>query len=262
MNDDSISNLLRHWSSTVEKSSNGTTSSSSGSTEGLSASQERISSPEPSRKKRRFSHESLNDLLFWGVQLLVVAISIAIIYSKLEATAQILRALLSEQDSELQIAKAQAGKADALAEEARQAAREAAQQRLKAFERAEQRMEDLVGRVSQIQADVKDALKKSTETNDLVLEAAKASKLAAGSAETQAIKAAGTAGAAASAASRAAALSSHTSSVVATKVVTSQDKRSLNAQQAALAAKQQKLSQTIKRVKLKGPTVFEKLLHP
>jgi hypothetical protein len=223
----------------------------------------------PQKKKRRFSHESLNDLLFWGVQLSLVAISIAIIYTKLENTSKILRALLSEQDSELDLVKGQVRKADALAEEARQAARDAAHERSIAFERTEQRMQDLVGRVNQIQADVHDALKKSTETNQLVLEAAKESKqaadeskVAAGSAATEASKAAGTAGAAASAASRAAALSSHTSTVVATKVVTSQDKRSLNAQQALLAAKQQKLSQTIKRVKLKGPTVFEKLLHP
>jgi hypothetical protein len=235
----------------------------------LSASQERISSPEPSRKKRRFSHESLNDLLFWGVQLLVVAISIAIMYSKLENTAAILRTLLAAQNSELDIAKAQALKADGLAEEARQVARDAAHERSIAFERAEQRMEDLVARVNQIQADVNDALKKSTETNNLVLDAAKASKqaadeskVAAGSAATEAFRAAGTAGAAASAASRAAAVSSRTSTVVASKVITSQDKRSLNAQKAALAAKQQKLTQTIKRVKVQGPNLFDKLLHP
>jgi len=212
-------------------------------------------------KKRRFSHESLNDLLFWGVQLLLVAISIAIIYSKLENTTAILRSLLEAQNKELEIAKAQAAKADVLAEEARQAARDAARERLMAFQRAEQRVKDLVARVSDIQADVDESLKKSSETNQLVLEAAKESKQAADESRTEATKAAGIAGAARSAASQAAANSSRTSTVIASKVVTSQDKRSLKAQQAALAAKQQKLNQTIKRVKTQGPNVFDKLFH-
>jgi ABC-type molybdate transport system substrate-binding protein len=166
------------------------------------------------------------------------------------------------QDKELEIAKDDSRKADAVAADAQRRLDEAEQHRSAFWQHAEEQMKNLLTRVTQIQADVKDALAKSTETNQLVLAAANESKAAAGSAATEAIKAAGTAGAAKSAASRAAALSSHTSSVVATKVVTSQDKRSLNAQQAALTAKQQKLSQTIQRVKLKGPTVFEKLLHP
>src|ERR1700747_961895 len=207
MSDDSIFSLLQRWSSIQGKSSKETTSSSSGSIVDLSAaaaaSQANSLEPSPAsrNKPRRFSHESLNDLLFWGVQLLVVAISIAIMYTKLENTAAILRTLLSEQDGELQIAKAQALKADGLAEEARQAAHKAEIQRSVAFDTAEQRMADLLAQVTQIQADVKDALEKSTQTNQLVLEAAQASKkaadeskVAAGSAATEASRAAGTAG--------------------------------------------------------------------
>jgi hypothetical protein len=224
--------------------------------------------PASRNKPRRFSHESLNDLLFWGVQLLVVAISIAIMYTKLENTAAILRTLLSEQDGELQIAKAQALKADGIAEEARQAAHKAEIQRSVAFDTAEQRMADLLAQVNQIQADVKDALEKSTQTNQLVLEAAQASKkaaeeskVAAGSAATEASRAAGTAGAAVSAATRAAALSSRTGAVVANKIVTTSDKRALEAQQRALARKQAQLSRTIQQVKKNGPNLLQQIFH-
>ena len=175
----------------------------------------------------------------------------AILYVKLENTAQILRALLKEQIGEVQIAKAQADKAAKSANEARQN-----------FNHAEERMKVLVLQVNQIQDDVKDSLAKSAETNRLVVEAAKASKNAADEAANEAARAAGTAGAAANAASRAASLSSHTSSVVATKVVTSQDKRQLAAQQAALAQKQRQLNKTIKRVKVNGPTLLDKIFHP
>jgi hypothetical protein len=214
------------------------------------------------RRKRRFSHESTNDLLFWGVQLLVVAISMAIIYSKLETTAKILRTLLSEQDSELSIAKAQAVKADEAVADSQRRLDEAEAHRSAFWKHASEQLDGLLNQVTQIQSDVKESLANSAQTNQLVLAAAEQSKEAAGNAALQATRAAGTSDAAVNAAIRAERSSSHTGTVIASKVVTAQDKRALQARERQLAAKQRKLTQTIKRVKTQGPNLFEKLLHP
>jgi len=207
--------------------------------------------------RRHFSTESLNELLFWGIHLAIVAISLGIMWVKIDGNTKALKTLIAAQDKELELVRQQVLVEATSAQEEHKAEQQRSIQFSAAF-----------AALSAIQADVKDALNKSTQTNNLVLEAAQAtekaaleSKSAASGAETLAMRAAGTAGAAAAAAGRAAASSSHTSSVVASKVVTSSDKRALSAQQAALAAKQQKLEKTIKRVKVKGPNLFDKLFH-
>jgi hypothetical protein len=236
----------------------------SGSIKDLNASKDALPNEEPAAlekvpnpRKRRFSVESLNDLLFWGCHLLVVAISLAIMWVKVDGTTRALKKLLVAESQELELVKGQALAAQAAAQEARNAEHTRSIQ----FSTATGVLEDVVAKVRVMQFDVKESLAKATETNTLVLAASNASRVAALQAQGAAQEAAGAAGGAASAASRAAALSSHTGSVVAAKVVTTADRRSLEAQQQALARKQAQLTRTIKQVKKNGPTLIQQLFH-
>jgi hypothetical protein len=193
------------------------------------------------KKRRRFSSDSLNDLLFWGVQLCLLAIALAILWSKLDNTAAIMAALLRAQEREVEMVRRQALDQQAAAELARQAEHTRSIQ----FSTALRTLET-------VQADVKDTLAKTQETNGLVLQAIEVSKAAALQAASKASNAAG-------AAQQAAAASSRTGSVVASKVATTYDKRQVDAQKAALARKQAQLSRTIKQVKKNGPNLIQQI---
>ena len=216
-----------------------------------------IETPAAQKRKRRFSPESANDLLFWGAHLCIVAISLGIMWVKFDRTNRALEKLLKAQSHELDVVRAQALKADEVAQTAQNAER----QRSLAFTAAQRQIEALVAQTQGIDDDVKSALATTNDTNRLVLEAIQVAKTAAIKSEVAAESAAGSAGVAAARAGAAAATSGRTASVVATKVVTSGDKAEIRAQQQALARKQQQLSKTIRRVKKQGPTFWDKLLH-
>jgi len=214
------------------------------------------------KRKRRFSADSANDLLFWGCHLAIVAISLGIMWVKFDGTNKALKDLLKAQSHEIDVVKSQALKA----EQAAQEARNAEHTRNVQFSAASNTLQSVVEQVGMIQRSVEADLSKAVETNNLVLQAidiAKAaalkSEIAASEAATKASIAAGAAGSAAGAASRAAATSSRTGTVVASKVVTTQDKRQLETEQRRLALKQQQLRQTIRTVKKQGPTLWQKI---
>ena len=209
------------------------------------------------KRKRRFSTETANDLLFWGCHLAIVAISLGIMWVKFEANGKALEKLLKAQSHEIDLVRAQALKADEVAQTAQNAER----QRSLAFTAAQRQIEALVAQTQGIEADVQASLAKANETNQLVLDATNLAKTAALKSEQAAQSAAGSAGVAAARAGAAAATSGRTANVVATKVVTSSDKAKIEAQERVLAKKQTQLTRTIQRVKKQGPNWWDKLVH-
>ena len=174
---------------------------------------------------------------------------------KFEANGKALEKLLKAQSHEIDLVRGQALKADEMAQTAQNAER----QRSLAFTAAQRQIELLVAQTKDIEADVKSALARTNETNQLVLDATNLAKAAALKSEQAAQSAAGNAGVAAARAGAAAANSGRMANVVATKVVTTADKRQLQTQQRQLAQKQQQLKQTIRTVKKQGPTLWQKL---
>jgi len=208
-------------------------------------------------KRRRIGPDTVNDLIFWGMQLALVAISLAIVWSRLNATNRAIENLFRAQGEELVLVRQQTEAAQKSAniqmiqaEEARQAEHTRSIQ----FGAAMNTLQSVLKHSAEIQAAVDDTLAKATQTNDLVLAASQQTKVAAQ-------QAASAAGGAAGAAYRAAAVSQRTGAVVATKVVTTNARDQLNAQKAALARKQAQLARTIKQVKKNGPTIFQRLFN-
>jgi hypothetical protein len=222
-------------------------------------------------RRRRFASETVNDLLFWGAHLMVVGISLAIMWVKFDAMGRGLKDLLKAQNTELDIARGEALKAD----QAYESARKAEQQRSVDVRGAQTALSSLVEQVATNQSGIKvnqdsirNILDTVNETNQLVLKASQEAEAAAIGSEHAAQEAAGgarlaagAAGAAARQAGAAAATSGRTASVVASKVATQSDKAQIRAQQRALAVKQKQLSRTIQRVKKQGPTFWDRLLH-
>jgi hypothetical protein len=258
MKDENMSQVLRHWSATLPKSLNATTLSSSASTGDLSASQEELPSSEPSpKKRRRFSADSVNDLLFWGVQLTIVALALGIMWVKVDALARALRTILKSEEGQNQTLLAQARTDQAATIQAQQA------ERVRSIQ-----FDTVIKQVEGIQADIKATLAKTMESNQLLLAQSEATKAAALQSQQAAQNAAGaaknaalTAGSAAGAAYRAATNSSRTASTVATKVVTSSAREQLETQQRALARKQAQLTRTIREVKKNGPNLIQQIFH-
>ena len=235
-----------------------------GSTDDSSDSKKDQAEPETKHRRRRFSSETANDLLFWAVHLLVVAISLGIMWIKVDALANAMREiLLAEQKSNATlVAQAQSEQVATIQ------AQQAEHTRSLQLDAATKILDGVLRQVSDIQADIKATLVKTNEINQLVLAQSEATKTAALQSETAAKSAAGaaqnaaaTAGSAAGAAYRAAATSSRTGNVVASKVVTTQDKRILDAKERALRAKQAQLSKTIRQVKKNGPTLIQQIFH-
>jgi len=276
-NDENISKVFEDWSKTVARSSNATQSFLRGSIEDSNASSknetvipEAIGEPVKS-KRHRFSADSVNDLLFWIAQLLVVAISLGIVWVKFDSMNRALKELLKAQNNELEIAKGEIIKAD----QAYEAARKAEQQRSIDVRGAQATLTSLVQQVHDNQESIRDnqesiknIIQAVNGTNQLILKSTQETESAALKSEHAAAEAAGGARVAANAASTAArradaaaATSGRTANVVASKVVTSSDKAKIQVQQKVLAQKQQQLSQTIRRVKKTGPTFWDKLVH-
>jgi hypothetical protein len=199
--------------------------------------------PEPSRKRKRFSADTANDLLFWGFHLCIVAISLAIVWTKIDGLQGAVTKLLLAQSQELDVVQKQLLLAQAQTETARQAEHTRALQ----FDAANRVLGHVVANVTSIQADVGSTLTQIQSINQSMLKVSSQSASAAQSA--------------ASAASAAASTSASTHSLVARKVVTSADKEALDAQRAALAAKQKQLTRVIRTTKIKGPTIFQKLFQ-
>jgi hypothetical protein len=196
--------------------------------------------------------------------LAIVAISLGIMWLKVDGLAKAMRTILVAEDHQNQTLTEQARNAEATTVRAQQAERVRSIQ----FDASTKILDGVLRQVSDIQTDIKATLAKTNEINQLVLEQSQATKDAALKSQQAASVAAGaaqnaaqTAGSAAGAAYRAAATSKNTASTVATKVVTSSAKEQLQAQQLALARKQAQLNRTIRQVKKNGPTLIQKLFH-
>jgi hypothetical protein len=212
---------------------------------------------EETKRKRHFSQETANDLLFWGVHLCVVALSLAIMWVKIDGIVKSMKLVIAAQEQELRTVQKQAFQDLGAAQEARNAEH----QRSLQFQAATGSLNVVLSQVSEIQGDIKKMLATATEINNRVLAQSEATKSAAIQAQSAAQNAAGAASGAAGAATRAAAASGHTATVVKTRVVTTEDKLALQAQEQKLAKKQQQLSKTINRVKKNGPTLWDRLVH-
>jgi hypothetical protein len=209
------------------------------------------------KKRRRFSADTANDLLFWSIHLCIVAISLGIIWLKVDSLTQAIRQILVAEERANTLLAQELRNAEAATIVAQQAERTRSIQ----LTAATNLMDGVMRQVTDIQTDIKLSLTKTLETNRLVLEQSEATKAAALQSQQAAQNAAGAAGSAAGAASRAAATSNRTGNVIAAKVVTTTDKRSLEAQERALAAKQRQLTKTIKQVKKRGPTLLQQIFH-
>jgi hypothetical protein len=197
----------------------------------------------PPRKRRRFSSDTANDLLFWGFHLFIVAVSLAIVWYKIDGLRKAFTGLLVAQSAELAIVQKQLLLAQAQTESARQAEHTRALQ----FDAANRVLGDVVANVTKIQADVGATLTQIQSINQAMLKVTSQSVNAASEAANAAQSAANT--------------SASTHSLVARKVVTTADKQALDAQRAALAAKQKQLQRVIRTTKIKGPTIFQKIFQ-
>jgi hypothetical protein len=196
--------------------------------------------------------------------LCIVAISLGIIWLKVDSLTKAIRQILVAEERANTLLAQQLRNAEAATVVAQQAERTRSIQ----LTAATNVMDGVMRQVTDIQSDIKQTLAKTLETNQVVLAQGELTKIAALHSEQAAQNAAGaanqaaaTAGSAAGAAARAAATSNRTGNVVASKVVTAADKRSLEAQERALAAKQKQLVKTIKQVKKRGPTLLQQIFH-
>jgi transglutaminase/protease-like cytokinesis protein 3 len=218
----------------------------------------------PPQKRRRFSFESINDLLFWAMQICILAIGLAIVWARIEATNQVVVQLLKAQDQEISIARKQADDAH----EQALAARAAEHQRAIQLSTTTQVLQGVLERVSKVQDDITATLAQIRAINESVLgvsksvlEVAEATKTASVQAASTAQSAASAAAAAHRAAGSAASNSSATRALVRSKVATAADKVRILQEEAQLTAKQRQLSKTIRQVKKKGPTIWQQLFH-
>jgi hypothetical protein len=220
-------------------------------------------SEEP-HKKKRFSSETANDLIFFAVQICILAIGLAIVWARIEATNQAVVQLLKAQEEEIIIARRQA----ADAHEQSLAARAAEHQRAIQLGTTTQVLQGVLERVSKVQDDITATLEQIRNINENVLTVSKSVLEVAETTKTASVQAAGTAQSAASAAAAAhraagsaASNSSATRALVRSKVATTADKARILQEEAQLNAKQKKLNQTIRQVKKKGPTIWQQLFH-
>jgi hypothetical protein len=211
--------------------------------------------PETPHKKRRFSSEAANDLIFFAVQLCVLAIGLAIVWNRIEATNQAVLTLLKAQETEITIAKAQAADAH------EQALQSRAAERTRATQLAETTLvlQGVLDRVSKVQGDITATLDQIRAINQSVLVVSEATKTASVQAAGTAQSAASAAAAAHNAAGAAAANSRATRALVRSKVATAQDKVRILREEAQLNAKQKKLDTTIRQVKQRGPTLWQRI---
>jgi hypothetical protein len=64
-------------------------------------------------EKVRFSSQAMNDLIFWSIQICIIAIALGIIWIRLDATGKVMSKLVTLQNDELVFVKKQTADADA-----------------------------------------------------------------------------------------------------------------------------------------------------
>ncbi len=216
-----------------------------------------VTVPASPHKKRRFSAESLNDLLFWGFHLFVIAVALAVVWYKIDKLSGAIGRLLNAQNEELTVVRKQADAATESAIRAGQAERTRALQ----FQAATNVLAGVLDKVGKIQEDVALTLNQTQGISQTVLDVSLQAKSASLQAANAASNAAGAANSAAGAAGAAASRAASTQGLVRAKVVTTADKVRIEQEQRALAAKRAQLTKTIRQVKKKGPTLLQKIFQ-
>lgn len=124
----------------------------------------------------RFTFQTMNDLLFWGIHLCVVAIALAIVWVRLDATTRVMTKLVTLQNDELSLVRKQTADAEEQTRlvEQREAKRVEAvnqitSQQKELIDNTESSMNDLLGRVKGIAADVTTTLEQIKTINNAVL---------------------------------------------------------------------------------------------
>lgn len=109
----------------------------------------------------RFTSQTLNDLIFWGIHLCVVAIALGIVWIRLDATARVMTKLVQLQNDELALVKRQTESAEEqtrLVEQREQKRTEAVNlimaQQKKLIDDNDNYMKDIQIRVTKISEDV------------------------------------------------------------------------------------------------------------
>jgi hypothetical protein len=208
-------------------------------------------------RRRRFSTDTLNDLIFWGCHLCVVAVSLAIVWYKIDKLSSGIASLLIAQNQETALVQKQLQAAQEQAVRAEQAERTRTIQ----LQAATGVLNGVLDSVGKIKEDVTATLAQTQSINQTVLDVSIQTKAASLQAAREANSAAGAANSAANAAGAAASRAASTQGLVRAKVVTTQDKIRIEQEQRALAAKRQQLTKTIRQVKKNGPNLLQKLFQ-
>jgi hypothetical protein len=206
---------------------------------------------EPVHKKpRRFTQDTINDLIFWGCHLAVVALALAVVWHRIDLLTHAVDKLLVAQQREIEQSREQTK----ISQQQTELAKSQADIQTIRVRAADAALKGVIVQVTQIQGDVAKSLVEIRSINEAMLAANNRTAVAAQGAQNAASNAASTS-------IRAANESASARSIVARKVVTSEAKLQLDQQKASLAAQQKHLRKVIQNTKLRGPTVFQKIFQ-
>ena len=212
---------------------------------------------EPLVKRRRFTADTINDLLFWGAHLCIVAVSLAIVWYKIDRLNVAIRTLLDAQVQEVVLVKRQV----ASVEEQTVLFKAQEEQRTEQAKRNRVAIDLMMTSMTEIQAAIRKNLEETQGISGQFVEIAEQSKEASLQAANASENAVSAARSAENAATSAAARSASTKTLVREKVVTTDDKLQLKQQEQALAAKKAQLQKTIKQVKKNGPNLMQRIFQ-
>jgi hypothetical protein len=207
--------------------------------------------------RRRIGADTINDLLFWGVHLCVVAVSLAIVWYKIDHLSGGIRMLLDSQVQELSLVRRQV----ASVEEQTALTKAGEEQRSEQVKRNRQALDLMLTSMTDIQASIRKNLEETQGISAHFLEVAEQSKQASLLAANASQSAVNASKSAENAAAAAAARSSATKTLIREKVVTTDDKMKIKEQEQALAAKKAQLQKTIKRVQKNGPNIIQRIFQ-
>lgn len=109
-------------------------------------------------ERLRFSSQTMNDLIFWGIHLCVIAIALGIIWIRLDATTRVMTKLVTLQNDELVLVKKQTASAEEQAKSAEQRDTNEANALRGLIISHETSTNELMGKVKEIAGDITSTL--------------------------------------------------------------------------------------------------------